>query len=70
LGLESKLVNLVAVERHPNHNNSYKGKHLIGDGLEFRGLVHCQGKKHYSMQGNMVQEEKLRVLHLDPKATE
>jgi hypothetical protein len=30
----------IALKRHHDHGNSYKGKHLIGAGLRFRGLVH------------------------------
>ena len=30
----------IAVKRHHDHGNSYKRKHLIGAGLQFRGLVH------------------------------
>lgn len=29
-----------AVKRLLDHDNSYKGKHLIGAGVQFRGLVH------------------------------
>jgi len=29
----------IAVKRHYNHNNSYKGKPLTDAGLHFRGLV-------------------------------
>jgi hypothetical protein len=28
------------VKRHYDHGNSYKGKYLIGTGLQLRGLVH------------------------------
>ena len=30
----------IAVKRHRDHGNSYKGKHLTGVGLQFRGSVH------------------------------
>ena len=30
----------VAVKRHNDHGNSYKGKHLTRDGSQFRGLAH------------------------------
>jgi hypothetical protein len=30
----------LAVKRHHDHSNSYKEKHLIRAGLQFRGLVH------------------------------
>ena len=44
---------------------------FIGSGLRFRGLVHYHhGRKHGSMQADMVLEKELRVLHLDPKAAE
>jgi hypothetical protein len=57
------------VKRHHDHGNSYKGKHLIGAGLQFRGSVHYhQGRKHGSIQAGMVLEKELRVLHLDLKA--
>jgi hypothetical protein len=47
----------VAVKRHHDHSNSYKGKHLIGDGLWFRGLIcFCHGWKHGGMQADMVLE--------------
>jgi hypothetical protein len=37
----------------------------------FRGLVHYHhGRKHGSMQANILLGKELRVLHLDPKATE
>jgi hypothetical protein len=50
-------------------DNSYKGQHLIGAGLQFRGSVHYHhGRKHGSVQADMVLEE-LRVLQLDPQAT-
>ena len=36
----------IAMKRHHGHSNSYKRKHLIGTGLQFRGLVHyCHGRK-------------------------
>ena len=42
-------------------------KHLIGAGLQFRGLVHCHhGGKHGSVQAGMVLEKELKALHLDP----
>jgi hypothetical protein len=39
---------------------SYKGKHFIGTGLQFRVLAHCcHGGKHGSMQAAMVLEKEL-----------
>ena len=44
-----------AVNRHHDHGNSSKGKHSIGAGLPFRGLVHYhQGEKHGGMQADVV----------------
>ena len=55
----------VAVKRHHDPNNSYKGKHLIKAGLKFRGLVHYHhGRKHGSMQADTVLEKELRVFFL------
>lgn len=54
----------VAVKRHHDHSNSYKGQQLIGVGLQFRGLVHCHHcGKHSSKQADMALEKK--SLHLD-----
>ena len=61
----------IVVKRHHDHGNSYKGKHLIGAGLQLRDLVHCHhGGKHGGMQADMGLEKKLRALHLDPQAAE
>ena len=39
----------IAVKSHHEHSNSCKGKHLLGAGLQFRGLVHYRhGGKHGS----------------------
>ena len=44
-------------------------KHLIGAGLQFRGLVHYHhGRKHGGTQAGMVLEKELRVLYVDPQA--
>jgi hypothetical protein len=48
----------IAAKRH--HGNSYKGKHLIGAGLQFRGLVYYHhGRKHGGVQADMVLEKLL-----------
>ena len=52
----------IAVKRHHNQGNSYKGQHLIGAGLQYH-----HGGKHGIVQANVVLEKELRVLHLDPK---
>ena len=47
----------LALKRHHDRWNSYKGKHSIGDGLQFRGLIHCHhSRKHGGMQADMVLE--------------
>jgi hypothetical protein len=54
------------VKRHHDHGNSYKEKHLIGAGLQFRGLIHyCHDLKHASIQEDMMLEKELGVLCLD-----
>ena len=43
----------------------------MGLAYTLRGLVHdCHGRKHGSMQADMMLEKELRVLHLDPQAAE
>ena len=42
----------------------YKVKHLIGTTLQFRGLVDYHGRKHGSIQADMVLEKELRVLYI------
>ena len=60
----------IAVKRHYGHNSSYRGKHLIGAALEFRGLFHDHhGEKHDSMQTDMVLKKELRVLYADCKTS-
>jgi hypothetical protein len=57
------------VKRH-DQGNSYKGKHLVGAGLQFRSLVHYHHDgKHSSRQADVVLEE-LRVLHFDLQVAE
>jgi hypothetical protein len=38
VGIHLRVV--IVVKGHCDHSNSYKGKHLIGTGLQFRDLVH------------------------------
>jgi hypothetical protein len=46
-----------------------KTKHLIGVGLQLRGLIHfCHGRKQGNMQTDMMLEKELSILHLDSKA--
>ena len=51
------------VKRNRDHSNSYKGKHVTGAGLQFRGLVHYPRIwKHDSLQTGTVLEKELSVL--------
>jgi hypothetical protein len=48
----------LAVKRHHDQGNSYKGQHFIGAGFQFRGSVHYhRGGKHGGLQADMVLEE-------------
>jgi hypothetical protein len=43
----------------------------LGLAYNFRGSVdYCHDRKHGSMQADMVLEEELRALHLDPQEQE
>ena len=47
----------IAVKRHQDPGNSYKGKHLIGLAYRFRGSIHYHhGRDHGGMQADMVLE--------------
>ena len=60
----------VAVKRHHDHDNSYKGKHFIGETYKLRGIVHyLHGEKQGGLWADMVLEKALRFLHLDRRAT-
>jgi hypothetical protein len=51
----------IAVKRHHNHGNSYKGNHLVGAGLQVQRLSlpsHHSGK-HDSLHVDMVLEKEL-----------
>jgi hypothetical protein len=59
----------IAMKRHHDHGNSYKGNHLIGAGLQFRASVHYHHVgKHGSTQAYMVLKRQLKVLYLDLQA--
>ena len=50
------------MKRYHDHSNSYKGKHLMGGGLEFRGLVlYHLGGKHSGMQADLILDKELRI---------
>jgi hypothetical protein len=47
-----------AMKRHHDHSNSYRTKHSIEAGLQFRVLVYyCHGGKHGGMQAAMVMKK-------------
>ena len=57
----------IAAKRHHDQDNSYKGKHLIGAGLQVQRCSPLSSwQKHGSLQVDMVLEE-LRVLQVDLK---
>jgi hypothetical protein len=59
------------MKRCHDHGDSYKGKHFIGAGLEFKGLVsNGYSGNHGGMQADMVLEGWLRILHLDRRQQE
>lgn len=48
---------LIAWKRHHDHVNSYKGNHLVGVGLDLRGLVYyLNGRKHGDTEVGMALE--------------
>lgn len=55
-----------------DQDSSYKGKPLTGAGLvsEVQSIIYLHGKKHGGVQADMMLEKELRILHLDPWATE
>jgi hypothetical protein len=57
------------VKRYHGYSNYPKGKYLIGNGIQFRGLVHYHpGGKQGCIQVDIVLEKELGVLHLDQQA--
>jgi hypothetical protein len=57
----------IAVNRHHNQGNSYKGQHLIGAGLQVLRFSPLSSRwEHGSIKAGMLQEM-LRVLHLVSK---
>ena len=54
----------IALKRHQDQGNSYKGQHLIGAGLHVQRFSRLSSRwEHSSIQAGVVQV-KLRVLHL------
>jgi hypothetical protein len=59
----------MAVKRHHDHSKSYKRKHLIVAGIQFRGLgCYHHGRKHGGIRAGMLMEKELGVVHLHPQA--
>jgi hypothetical protein len=53
----------ISVKRYHDHNNFYKENIYLGLAYSFRGLVHYHhGRKHGTVQADMVLEKQLRVL--------
>ena len=52
----------IAVKRRYDHSDPYKGKHLTGAGVQFRGPAHCH---HDGMKADMALEKELRVQHFE-----
>lgn len=61
-----QVLSLSMSQRHHDHENSFKGKHLTLAGLQFSSLVHYRhGWNHGSTRADIVLEKGLRVLHFD-----
>ena len=62
---------LIAVKRHHDQGNSYKGKHSTGTGSQVQRLGSLSSWwEAWQHAEDMVMEKELRVLHLDPQAAE
>ena len=57
----------ISVKRYPDQGNASKGKHLVGAVSHL--ITYHYGKKYGGMQADIMLEQEVRVLHLDPKAT-
>ena len=58
----------IAVKRHHDQSNYYKGKHSIGAGFQFQRYSPCWEGRHHT-GGHGAGEVAERVLHLDQQAT-
>ena len=57
------------MKKHSDHSNSYKGKHLIGADVEFRGLfLYQHDEKAWQHTYRVGDEEDLSFLNLDLQA--
>ena len=56
------------MKRHDDH--SHIGNYLLGTGVHFTGLIHyLHGRKHGSLQDDMMLAKELKVLHLELQAS-
>lgn len=56
----------MVVKRHHDQGSFYKGKDLIGAGLQFTDLVHyCHDRKQRGTQAAMVLEKELSAQQMD-----
>ena len=60
-----RCLGFMAVKRHHDQSNSYKGKHLFGAGVP---IYYHHGGKHVTMQAGLLLEV-LTSLHLDQNVT-
>ena len=63
----------IAIKRKHEHNNSYKGKPLVGAGLQFQRfspLIIMVRSMAARTQGDIVLEKEPRALHLDIQTAE
>ena len=51
----------IVVKRHQDRSNSHKGKHLIGAGLQYRGLVHYHHGGAWQCAGRCGAGEKVEI---------
>ena len=58
----------IVVKRHHDHNKSYKGKHRIGAGLQFRRFHGHHDRKYGGTQECMVLVKYWRVQHSELQA--
>ena len=63
-------VSIASIKYH-DQDNSNKEKHLLNElSCSFRGPVYYPHGEKHDQQAEMVLEKELRILHIDPQATE
>jgi hypothetical protein len=63
-------LSFIAVERHHDQGNSYKEKHLIGDGLQFHRFSSLSSWQEAWQCSGRHDVKETRVLYLYPQASE